>query len=144
MSITINHQTNQINIPAQGDLRLEDGAWTMTLPNQAGDSGTFLYNDGNGSLSWATPASGGGGQGAWAFAYQYGTWMGGPGVSFVQDYGFEAYIYITGYSGSAPSAFQAGVSSNFNWSVQWDQSGWFTVSTSSQDGSWVGSPAESI
>ena len=64
----------QVNIPAQGDLRLEDttggeyvalqapgtlaSSYTLTLPVDDGTNGQALITDGNGVLSWSTAASG--------------------------------------------------------------------------------------
>jgi hypothetical protein len=66
--------TTQVNITAQGDLRLEDttggeyvalqapgtlaSSYTLTLPVDDGTNGQALITDGNGVLSWSTAASG--------------------------------------------------------------------------------------
>jgi hypothetical protein len=65
----------QVDITAQGDLRLQDTtggqyvalqapgtiatSYTLTLPVDDGTNGQALTTDGSGVLSWATPASGG-------------------------------------------------------------------------------------
>ena len=65
----------QVDITAQGDLRLQDTtggqyvalqapgtiatSYTLTLPVDDGTNGQTLTTDGSGVLSWATPASGG-------------------------------------------------------------------------------------
>jgi hypothetical protein len=65
---------SQVNITAQGDLRLEDTSggqyvalqapgtvatsYTLTLPVDDGTNGQALITDGNGVLSWSTAASG--------------------------------------------------------------------------------------
>jgi len=64
----------QVDITAQGDLRLQDttggeyvalqapatlaGSYTLTMPDDDGTAGQALITDGNGVLSWSTAASG--------------------------------------------------------------------------------------
>lgn len=64
----------QVDITAQGDLRLQDSAggdyvaiqapttlsssYTLTMPTTDGDANQVLTTDGSGVLSWTTPASG--------------------------------------------------------------------------------------
>lgn len=65
---------SQVNITAQGDLRLEDttggqyvalqapgtigSSFTLTLPDTDGDANQVLTTDGSGVLTWSTPSSG--------------------------------------------------------------------------------------
>lgn len=69
--------STQVDITAQGDLRLQDTAggeyvaiqapgvlaasYTLTMPTTDGDANQVLTTDGSGVLSWTTPASSGGG-----------------------------------------------------------------------------------
>ena len=64
----------QVDITAQGDLRLQDSAggeyvaiqapttlaasYTLTMPTTDGDASQVLTTDGSGALSWTTPSSG--------------------------------------------------------------------------------------
>ena len=143
----------QVNIPSQGDLRLEDASggqyvaiqapssissYTLTLPTTAGAIGQVLESNG-GVLSWVTAS--GGGQGAWAFSYSNGTWYGGPGVDFIISFGSSAEVYISGYSGYGNWA--AGVSDDPN-NVNVDWYGYFYVQYNSNQWSWVGAPAGSV
>ena len=64
----------QVDITAQGDLRLQDSAggqyvaiqapgtigvsYTLTMPDTDGDANQVLTTDGSGVLSWTTPSSG--------------------------------------------------------------------------------------
>ena len=67
-------EATQVDITAQGDLRLQDASggqyaaiqapatiassYTLTLPTTDGDSGQFLQTDGSGVLTWAAGAAG--------------------------------------------------------------------------------------
>lgn len=67
-------EATQVDILAQGDLRLQDAAggqyaaiqapatisasYTLTLPTTDGDAGQFLQTDGSGVLTWAAGAAG--------------------------------------------------------------------------------------
>jgi len=69
-----NIEASQVDILAQGDLRLQDSSggqyaaiqapttiassYTLTLPTTDGDSGQFLQTDGSGVLTWAAGATG--------------------------------------------------------------------------------------
>ena len=95
----------QVNIPAQGDLRLEDASggqyvaiqapssilsYTLTLPTTDGDSNQVLTTNGSGVLSWATPASGGGFVASGTV--EFGNLSAGSGVNFIFDNGSDLYI----------------------------------------------------
>jgi hypothetical protein len=79
----------QVDITAQGDLRLQDSAggeyvaiqapavlsssYTLTMPTTDGDANQVLTTDGSGGLSWTTPASAGVSKGqSIAFAMIFG------------------------------------------------------------------------
>ena len=98
----------QVNIPSQGDLRLEDASggqyvaiqapssissYTLTLPTTDGDSNQVLTTNGSGGLSWTTPASGGSFVGSGTT--EFGNLVAGSGVSFVFDGGSDITIVFS-------------------------------------------------
>jgi hypothetical protein len=62
----LNCENNSHAITIKGPPHSAAAAYTLTLPNNDGDSGQFLKTDGVGNLSWDTVSGGGGGGGGTA------------------------------------------------------------------------------